>query len=674
MVFSGGFWNRVKSGIPQSWGRIQKWFDKSSTIFFPTQAPPQVFSKKCPEVPSLTNYNLPPPVSFWSSFPHRALPSQPVTPLDVTSLSKIISEVEHILQPHQVKRAGVLLYELEHGVTVPFSHQLQSISVKNTPSVYEFGVNFTDTVATWVKKGFVAGPFSFEPMQIYRLNSMIAVDQKTKIRIVMNLSGPKGDSFNDAIDTVNLEKVNMSSARNFGYSVVDCGPGSRMWKYDQTDAYKNLPARTDDVLLQGFSWLGCMFFETQQAFGSKAAVAAFDRLGKTVLDVSKVLTNFPAHLVHRTLDDLPFVTPKDSVIGEIFAETYKKVCSDSNIVLVTSCPNNDKAFEDETFGTVLGIRFDTVKMLWSISRKKKDTILSRIRPLVCGEYVNLHQVQQLVGSLNDFGQMCQIMRGMKHPILEFMAQFQEQEDIHLKAPEPVISDLICWAAAISEAEEGLPIPHRSPNASEAEADLIFVSDAAGARFSKINGRFIPFGDADGRGGASISEIDGEIWFHSQIEWPENFLFVERDKKDHAYGCKSSTLEVIALLLPFLTIPQLLYNKRILLLTDNESVVFGWSSKKLRNDVSASIFIRALHLISFFLGCHIHVSHLPRISTNLAVIADSLTRDSTTTEDVIGKLQSASSYAPPQILYDWLAHPNENWDFAFDLLDYVVSIC
>jgi hypothetical protein len=111
-----------------------------------------------------------------------------------------------------------------------------------------------------------------------------------------------------------------------------------------------------------------------------------------------------------------------------------------------------------------------------------------------------------------------------------------------------------------------------------------------------------------------------------------------------------------------------------LLTDNESVVYGWESRKIRNDVSASIFIRGLHLISFYLGCHIHVRHLPRVSTDLAILADSLTRDSTTTCEVLSKLSLAEGFTPPAILYDWLVKPIEDWNFSLRLLDHVISIC
>jgi hypothetical protein len=82
---------------------------------------------------------------------------------------------------------------------------------------------------------------------------MMAVAQKSKIRIIMDLSAPEGASYNDAINEMALEKVSMSSARLFGYSVQDCGKGARMWKFDMVDAYKTIPAAQQDLRLQGFS-------------------------------------------------------------------------------------------------------------------------------------------------------------------------------------------------------------------------------------------------------------------------------------------------------------------------------------------------------------------------------------------------------------------------------------
>jgi hypothetical protein len=58
------------------------------------------------------------------------------------------------------------------------------------------------------------------------------------------------------------------------------------------------------------------------------------------------------------------------------------------------------------------------------------------------------------------------------------------------------------------------------------------------------------------------------------------LLKSRDSADHAYGCKSSTLEAVAMALPFLCCPEKLVGKEVLLLMDCEAVVYGWDARNL----------------------------------------------------------------------------------------------
>jgi len=190
----------------------------------------------------------------------------------------------------------------------------------------------------------------------------------------------------------------------------------------------------------------------------------------------------------------------------------------------------------------------------------------------------------------------------------------------------------------------------------------------------MDGRFIPYGPSQERGAASVNSLEtGKLWFCNVLYWPDEFLFHGRDSMDHAYGCKSATLEVIALILPFLSIPAKLIGQKVLLLTDNMSVVFGWDSRKINHDKSASIFIRALHIIAFYLGCSVQIEHLPRVSTPSAVLADNLTRKSTTTDSVSRMVEGIVSYHVPSVLTDWLLQPTEDWDLAIRLLDYVKTL-
>ena len=70
-----------------------------------------------------------------------------------------------------------------------------------------------------MKSGFAAGPLDSPPLSKFRVNSLAAVPQNCKVRTVINVFESEGFSFNDNIDENKLEKVKMTSARNFGYSL-----------------------------------------------------------------------------------------------------------------------------------------------------------------------------------------------------------------------------------------------------------------------------------------------------------------------------------------------------------------------------------------------------------------------------------------------------------------------
>jgi hypothetical protein len=625
--------------------------------------------KKCPENLRLPDYQLPPPPDFWKTFPTQRLPSHPSSSINYIRLGAIIKQHRSLLSMGQCLRADRVVHDLQYGSDVKFQKNLPSARISNTPSVFVHGEEFTDTLAWWVRQGYVAGPFSAPPFWDLRTNAMMAVAQRNKIRIIMNLSAPEGDSYNDAIDELALEKVVMSSARLFGYSIMDCGRHARMWKFDMVDAYKTIPSAQSDHRLQGFFWLGKFFIELKKVFGSKEAVSAYDRLNNTLVSVAAASAGLSKQLIHRTLDDVPVVTPATSEAGLVFAEVYSGICAQIGASLAPQCPNLEKAFSDSTQGTVLGIRFDTDSLTWSISKEKKCKILDRIRGPIMGHHIGLNDLQKLIGSLNDVGQMCPFLRGFRQPLHSFLVSLKDDKEVMLPAPPEVKKDLRIWAVAMETAAAGLPIPSRPSH--HLPSAIVFVSDASGAQFNKCQGRFVTIPFDGERGAASINAIEeDDLWFYASVTFPKSFLLEARDSSDHAYGCKSSTLEAIGLILPFLGCPALLIGREVSLLTDNEALVHGWPKRRVPHDTSASIFLRALHMIAAFLGASVEVRHLPRVSTPSAELADALTRSTTTLECHRQTVSSAPPVRIPQALYDWLQSPSEDWNLSYGLLSHV----
>ena len=164
--------------------------------------------------------------------------------------------------------------------------------------------------------------------------------------------------------------------------------------------------------------------------------------------------------------------------------------------------------------------------------------------------------------------------------------------------------------------------------------------------------------------------DDDIWFFASVTFPKSFLLNARDSSDHAYGCKSSTLEAIGLILPFLCCPTILIGREVTLMTDNEALVHGWDKRRVPHDTSASIFLRTLHILSAFLGSSVEIRHLPRISTPSAELSDALTRSTTTSATHDNAVSGAPPVIIPQALLDWLSDPSEDWQLPFALLQHV----
>jgi hypothetical protein len=153
---------------------------------------------------------------------------------------------------------------LRHGAPLCVKKYIGPCVVKNSKAAFTHGAAVTDSIASWIKKGFVAGPFCAPPTANFRANSILAIPQPDKVRICINVSLPEGNSLNENVDKTKLEKVQMSSARLFGFSILEAGSNCNMWKFNFEDAYKNVPVPVNELQYQGFSWLGKYFVELKQ--------------------------------------------------------------------------------------------------------------------------------------------------------------------------------------------------------------------------------------------------------------------------------------------------------------------------------------------------------------------------------------------------------------------------
>jgi hypothetical protein len=201
----------------------------------------------------------------------------------------------------------------------------------------------------------------------------------------------------------------------------------------------------------------------------------------------------------------------------------------------------------------------------------------------------------------------------------------------------------------------------------------FVSDAAGVALEWVNGISKNVTVDGDRGVASVGHGEGKILSVCVIKWPPRLLRGQKSSLGAYFSSKSTKLETVGFLLPFLTQPKLLQGRHVRLEVDNMAVVFAWKKKYTVRDHETSLLIRVLHVIEAFLSCKIYVSHLRRMSNQIAVIADSLSREATTTSELLAELSQIPHHRVEGALQHWLQNPVLDWDLPLKILDDVKRI-
>jgi len=657
--------------LPANWDTVHQWIDESR--FTGASGPKNIeeMSVKNSEIKILDSYTETPNKNFWECFP-KNYPSKLRNSIKTKQLKTYVQKCWFLWTRSQRGIAKKALRRAEGKEKVPLNKDLGGLKTKNSKSATENGVLMTDTIASWVKKNFVAGPYNKAPFENFRINPLMAAVQKNKVRPIMNLSSPKGRSFNDAVDILKFEKLTMSSPKLFGESIVKAGKGAIFSKSDIKDAFKLIPNAEEQWKLYGFEWLGKYFFDTSTVFGSKAAPAFFDSLPETIVNIVCCLEQIPKKFVHRQLDDVPIVSPENSGMTERFTNRYKQICKEINVPLAEDCPNHEKAFGCSTFGTVLGINFDSDLMEWSISAEKERDLQQQIDNFLSKKTCSLKDVQRLHGKLANLAQTCDFLRNFKINLLSLLRKFEGDETSNKLINRELKDDLWVWKKVICHAREGIPL--RNIFGEPPLFPRKFISDAAGAAFLWNNGVCKNITVEGDRGVASVGYENEKVTSAVVLRWPHILMTGAKNRKGHYFGSMSSTLEAVGLLLPFLTTPDELRGQHVLLEVDNTSVVYAWEKKHGKSDLELSLLIRCLLVIEAYLECKIYVKHVLRRSNPMSTLVDDLSRVTTTNKIATLPLRGIEVKKVVGNLISWLENPVVDWDLPLKIIDDVKLLC
>jgi hypothetical protein len=358
---------------------------------------------------------------------------------------------------------------------------------------------------------------------------------------------------------------------------------------------------------------------------------------------------------------VPVVGPSNSGWCEEFLDSYKRICSEINLQLAPVCPNFDKSFGPTTTGKVLGIWFNTKTLCWKLPEEKIAATLQSISNFLGSPQPTLVATQSLMGRLNNIATMCPFMNIFKFNLNEYLALVTKGLPAALE--NKAKKDLQVWVNMLSHPTKWIPIHPEKIDPPLATIKLF--SEAAGMADNSHWSNNI------GCGVIGL-DPDNNTLLGFQMWWPKEFITTARYIKGKRFGNKTTTLEMIGILLPLLLIPEKLRNVHIQFFTNNMACVFGMQDGYVKNDKYASIIIRAVHLIGAYLGSVFHITHSPRRSSWETKTGDNLTRSQSTSfleKQILGRY---TDLEVPNQLTNWLNNPSNDWDFALNLLKHVME--
>ena len=554
-----------------------------------------------------------------------------------------------------------VISNLEHGVTTPFEKIPEPLWASNSDSLLDpnVGAAFTDNICSWLKSGFLAGPFVDPPLPGLRINQVFAVEQPDKFRNIVNMSFPKKRSHNDAIDNSKLPKITMATPRQVQQAVKKAGPEGSMSKIDMKDAYKLLPVHPDELKYQGFSWMGRIFIEKRLIFGNKRAVPAFDEFHGSVVNLVRAEAQTNKDYERRILDDMLYISPSLEE-NRRFVNKYLEIAEDLNIPLA-KC-DGKKAFICETEGIMLGVYFDLKSQSWALPKEKIHKYMFVIASALESDTVSKLTLQKVNGVINFITLLCPQLRFFRSPVVEDMKRSYNQTPIALSFQSK--DTLNMWLFVLHEMlTSTFPIPTMM---SCPPPDIYaFCSDAAGYAATAAQPSDLQYNI--GTGFAAYIHPASQVFTTGRAFWPSSFITTAFDEDLKAAGSKTTTLELIGWILPLFHCIHLIKNSHVFIECDNKAAICAFERGRSRKDKWASPILTAIMEVCIEFEIYLHVQHIKRCTSTPSRYADWLSRDDEKGRALITKLGTSTTFGFPPSLSAWFDNPCEDYNLGSSLI-------
>ena len=479
-------------------------------------------------------------------------------------------------------------------------------SSTNAPSAFEFGPHVTDALADWIFKRLAYGPLPLDQIPPGAKISGIMTKQKpnSSVRVILNLSAPKGHGVNEGIDTSQFPTV-MSSTTKWLRALHLAGRNAKICKIDWADAYKHIAVCKADTDLQWFTWLGMGFKELCLIFGCASSAGIFDRLAKIVVHIAATKSGFPVKQICQHLDDCCAAAAPNSDLLEIFDATFAEVAETIGVKLAPR-EDPDKSFGPSQKGLVLGVIYDTVSWTWSLPHEKLSRLLHDMKAFLDGNSIPQHKVWSLVGKLIHIRPLIPCGKFNFHHLLKANSYSTDRDTV-----VPLSSDLKrqvwFWFTLVRLCAGHGPIPNPDQHLPPWTVDV--YTDAAGGSMQSL--------------GLGVGSVTSSWWAY--VPWSRSINLGNQTLNGRSLARAMSALELIGPLLTLSAGYLWCKNKPVRIWVDNAASVFIWQKGYSTSCDLSTTLVLATAKVAAGIGCRVEIVKISRCSTPLASMADSLSK-------------------------------------------------
>lgn len=498
--------------------------------------------------------------------PPEALP----TPVKAKSLGMYLTGYQEASRKH-------LLTGFLHGFRLHFQGPQEGSCSNNLVSASEHSDIVDQKLAKEIQAGRIIGPFEKPPFHNLKVSPLGVIPKKVQgeYRMIHHLSFPFGGSVNDFIPP-EFCSVQYATVDDAIQIIKRLGLGCALAKTDVRSAFRIIPVHPNDYQLLGMQWRGQYYVDRCLPMGCASSCKTFEALSTAMEWVARNKLAIP-NIIH-ILDDF-LILEKSHEACAASLHRFLHFCEDIGVPMApekTEGPNQVLTFA--------GIELDCLNLEARLPMEKVDKTLKAIRNLLPRKRVKLKELQSLVGLLNF---ACSVITPGRVFIRRLINLTIGVRLAHhsIRLTRETKKDLRIWETFLAS------FNGRSFFLEEVWStsyNLKFYTDAA-----QSSGYGILF---------------GKHWAYGT--WPaawkaNNICF----------------LEFFPIVVGLSTWCSELRNKRVLFMTDNESVVHV-INKQTAKDTKMLGLLRAMVLICLRNNIFFRARHIPGVRN---VLADSLSR-------------------------------------------------